>query len=174
MRIQVVPHDPTWRSEFEREAKHIRRALEDIVVRLHHIGSTAIRGIFAKPIIDFLLKVDDLVELDERSTAMEELGYRAMGEFGIPGRRYFQKGNASGIRTHQVHAFEADSKEIERHIAFRDYLIAHPVEAQAYGELKRRLAREHPDDIEAYMDGKDPFIKEHEARAIAWQLSQTP
>ena len=173
MRIQVVAHDPAWRIEFEAEAKRISRALGDIVVSLHHIGSTAIPGIFAKPIIDILLEVDDIVELDDRSSAMEELGYEAMGEFGILGRRYFRKNNASGVRTHQVHAFEADSTEVERHLAFRDYMIAHPVEAQTYSELKQKLAQEHPDDIEAYMDGKIPYIKEHEARAIAWRLSQT-
>ncbi len=172
-RILVVTHNPAWGNEFEAEAKHIALALGDIVVRLHHIGSTAIPGIFAKPIIDFLMEVEDIVELDDRSSSMEELGYEAMGEFGIPRRRYFRKNNASGVRTHQVHAFEADSPEVERHLAFRDYMIAHPVEAQMYGELKQRLAREHPDDMEAYMDGKDPFIKEHEAKAIAWRLSQT-
>ena len=173
MRVQVVAHDPAWRSEFEAEAKRIARAVGDIVVRLHHIGSTAIPGIFAKPIIDFLLEVDDIAELDDRSSAVEELGYQAMGEFGIPGRRYFRRDNALGVRTHQVHAFEADSTEVERHLAFRDYMIARPVEAHAYGELKQKLAQEHPDDIEAYMDGKDSYVKEHEAKAIAWRSSQT-
>ncbi len=72
-----------------------------------------------------------------------------------------------------MHAFEAKSPQIERHLAFRDYMIAHPAEAQIYGELKRRLARVNPDDIEAYLDGKDPYIKEHEAKAITWRLSQT-
>ena len=105
---------------------------------------------------------------------MEMLGYEAKGEVGILGRRYFRKNSPSGIRTHQVHAFAANSSEGERHLAFRDYMIAHPAEAQEYGELKRKLAREHPDDITAYSDGKEPFIKEHEARAIAWRSSQTP
>jgi GrpB-like predicted nucleotidyltransferase (UPF0157 family) len=171
MRIQVVAHDPAWRSEFEAEAQRITQALGDIVVRLHHIGSTAMPGIYAKPIIDFLLEVDDLVELEDRTSAMAQLGYEALGEFGIPGRRYFRKNNAAGVRTHQVHAFAADSPQIERHLAFRDYMIAHPAAGRAYGELKQKLARKHPQDIEAYMAGKDPFIKEHEARAIAWRSS---
>jgi len=173
MRIQVVAHNPAWRDEFKAEARRITRALGDLVIHLHHIGSTAIPGIFAKPIIDFLMEVDDIVELDDRSLVMEELGYEPMGEFGIPGRRYFRKNNASGVRTHHVHAFEADSTEVERHLAFRDYMMAHPEEAQAYSDLKRKLAQEYPDDIEAYMDGKDPFIKEYEAKAIAWRTSQT-
>jgi len=155
------------------EGNSIARALGDIVVRLHHIGSTAIPGIFAKPIIDLLLEVGNIGELDDRSSFMGELGYEAMGEFGIPGRRYYRKNNASGIRTHQVHAYEAGSPEVERHIAFRDYMIAHPVEAQAYSDLKQKLAQEHPYDIEAYMDGKEPYIKKHEPKAIAWRSSQT-
>ena len=173
MRIQVVAHDPAWRSEFEAEEKRIARALGDIVVRLHHIGSTAIPGIFAKPIIDILLEVENIVRLDEESSAMEQLGYEATGEFGIPGRRYFRKDNASSIRTHQVRAFQTGSPEIARHLAFRDYMIAHPMEAQTYGALKQRLALEHPDDMEAYMDGKDAYIKEHEAKALAWRSSRS-
>ena len=174
MRVTVVAHDPAWKNDFEAEADHIARALGDMVVSLYHIGSTAIPGIFAKPVIDILLAVDDIVRLDDKSSAMEQLGYEAMGEFGIPGRRYFRKDIASGIRTRHVHAFAAGSTEIERHLAFRDYMIAHPAEAQAYSQLKQRLAREHPGDIEAYMDGKDLFIKEHEAKAIMWRASQTP
>jgi GrpB-like predicted nucleotidyltransferase (UPF0157 family) len=141
-------------------------------VRLHHIGSTAIPGIRAKPIIDLLLEVTDVAELDGRASDMEELGYEGKGEFGIPGRRYFRKDNASGVRTHHVHAFQAGSPEVERHLAFRDYMIAHPAAAQAYSELKQELAREHPDDIGAYVAGKDPFIKEHQPRAIAWRSSR--
>jgi GrpB-like predicted nucleotidyltransferase (UPF0157 family) len=169
MRVTVVAHDPAWQRNFEVEADHIARALEELVVVLYHIGSTAIPGILAKPIIDILLEVDDIFRLDDKRSAMEQLGYEGMGEFGIPGRRYFRKENAAGIRTHQVHAFQAGSPEIERHLAFRDYMIAHPVEAQSYSVLKRRLAQEHPEDIEAYMAGKDPFIKAYEAKAIAWR-----
>jgi len=172
-RARVVAHDPAWRRGFDTEAKQITRALGDIVVAVHHIGSTAIPGIFAKPIIDLVLEVDDVVRLDEKSSAMEKLGYEVMGERGIPGRRYFRKHNASGVRTHHVHAFAAGSAEVERHIAFRDYMIAHPAEAQAYSTLKQQLAQEHPYDTQAYQDGKGAFIKEYEAKAVTWRLSQT-
>ena len=170
--IVVDPYDPAWVSEFERESRRITQALDDLVVRLHHIGSTAIPGIFAKPIIDMLLEVDDIGELDRKTAALEGLGYEAHGEFGIPGRRYFRKNDHSGVRTHQIHSFQVGSPEIERHLAFRDYMIAHPADARQYSELKRRVATEYPDDIESYMDGKDPFIKKHEAKALAWRRSQ--
>jgi GrpB-like predicted nucleotidyltransferase (UPF0157 family) len=99
---------------------------------------------------------------------MQSLGYESLGEFGIPGRRYFRRDNAAGERTHQVHAFQGGSPQIPRHVAFRDFLRAHAEVAQQYSDLKRRLAAAHPTDIEAYMDGKDGFIKEMETRALAW------
>lgn len=171
MRVRVVPQNPAWKRDFQVEADQIAQALGDLVVVQHHIGSTAIPGIFAKPTIDMLLEVKNIIWLDDRTAAMDGLGYEAMGEYGIPGRRYFRKGNASGIRTHHVHAFQAGSPEIVRHLAFRDYMVAHPQEAQRYGVLKRKLAAEHPDDIQAYMDGKDAYIKEQEAKALAWRAS---
>ncbi len=168
MQYQVVPHDPVWIHQYASEADQIARALHDMTARLHHIGSTAIPHIAAKPIIDILIEVDDLRELDARSSAMEQLGYEVMGEFGIPSRRYFRKNDASGNRTHQIHAFEAGSSGAMRHLAFRDNMIAHPEAAQAYGALKEQLAAQHPDDFEAYMDGKNAFIQENEAKAVVW------
>ena len=103
---------------------------------------------------------------------MESQSYEAMGEYGIPGRRFFQKSNDLGIRTHHVHAYQAEHRNIERHLAFRDYMVSNPMEAQAYSALKQKLAREYPDNIDSYMDGKDLFIKEHEVKAIAWQRSR--
>ena len=102
---------------------------------------------------------------------MVEIGYEVMGEFGIPGRRYFRKDNASGFRECQVHAFEFGSRDVGRHLAFRDYLRAKPDVAHQYSELKRGLANKHPDDIEAYMDGKDAFIKEAQRLALEWRRS---
>lgn len=172
MKVEVVPHNPKWRDAFEAESKRIAQAMGDNVTTIHHIGSTAIPTIHAKPIIDFLVEVKDINRVDEQSDSMESLGYEVMGEFGIPGRRYFRKDNPPGIRTHQIHTFEAGSTEIERHLAFRDYMIAHPDDAQKYSALKRELAKQYPDDIEGYMDGKDAFVKEMEKRALQWRAMQ--
>lgn len=174
MHYQVAPHDPDWKRQYAHEAESITGALTSISVRLQHIGSTAIPNIDAKPIIDILMEVDDLGALDSLSPAIERLGYEVMGEFGIPERRYFRKNDAAGTRTHQIHAFQTGSPGAVRHLVFRDYMIAHPEAALAYSTLKQSLARQHPDDFEAYMDGKDAFIKEHEARAIAWERLRTP
>src|SRR5918998_1296554 len=173
-KVEVVPHDPRWRDAFEAEAKQVAAALGENVVAIHHIGSTAIPDIYAKPVVDLLVEVRDIAEVDGRSSAMESLGYEVMGEYGIPGRRYFRKETREGVRTHHVHAFEAGSAEVERHLAFRDYMIAHAGEARRYSELKRKLAEEHPQSFDGYMDGKDGFIKEIDRRAARWRASQTP
>ena len=142
--------------------------LGNFIGAIHHIGSTSIPGTFAKPVIDVLVEVSDVNALDTIAEGMERLGYEGLGEFGIPGRRYFRKDDSNGIRAFQVHAFVCDDSHVRRHVAFRDYLIAHPDIAAAYSALKRELASRYPDDAEAYMDGKDLFIKEQEALALAW------
>jgi|SRR6476661_7546412 len=170
-KVEVVPHDPTWRGAFETESKQIALALGENVIAIHHIGSTAIPQIHAKPIIDMLVEVKDILKIDTHSSEMEALGYQAMGEFGISGRRFFRKGNEAGIRTHHLHGFEVNSAQIERHLAFRDYMIAHSEAAQEYSELKRKLAQKYFDNIQAYMDGKDGFIKEIDLKAAKWRAS---
>ena len=172
MLIRVVPHDSRWMTSFDAEARRIIDGLGDVVIRLHHIGSTAIPGIKAKPVIDILMEVSDLTKLDGRTSQIEALGYEAKGEFGIPGRRYFRRDDAAGSRTHQVHAFLAGSDQVDRHLAFRDYMIAHPKIAQSYGDFKYRLAQQFPEDINAYMNGKDSFVKEHEQKALLWRASR--
>lgn len=100
-----------------------------MIVAVHHIGSTAITGIQAKPIIDLLVEVQCLTQVDEQNLPMEQLGYEVMGDFDIPGRRFFRKNNQDGIRTHHIHIFNHNSAQIKRHLAFRDYMIAHPTDA---------------------------------------------
>ncbi|MEG4069883.1 GrpB family protein [Microcoleus sp. Pol11C2] len=170
-KVEVVPHDPNWRSAFETESKLIALALTENVVAIHHIGSTAIPQIHAKPIIDMLVEVKDITKVDTQTSAMEALGYEAMGQFGISGRRFFRKGNEAGIRTHHIHTFEVAAPQIERHLAFRDYMISHPENAQQYSELKRELANKYFDNIQGYMDGKDGFIKAMDMKAAKWRPS---
>ena len=167
-RVLMVPHDPRWAALYEQEAVLIAEALGDNLVVSHHIGSTSIPLIHAKPCIDMLIEVVDIEEVDRQAGAMEALGYVGMGEFGLPGRRFFRKDDAQGDRTHHAHIYGTDSPNWRRHLALRDFMRAHPDLAQEYSNLKQRLAAAHPEDIEAYMDGKDGFIKEMEQRALAW------
>lgn len=167
MYVTVVPYDSRWPEAYAQEAEAIRQVLGDALVAIHHIGSTSVPGLSAKPIIDILPVVTDLAQADAQQGAFEALGYEYLGEFGIPGRRYLRKGGDH--RTHQIHIFQQDNRhDIQRHLAVRDYLRTHPQDCQDYGALKVALAAQYPLDIEGYCDGKDAFVKALEQRALAW------
>lgn len=173
MEIQVVPYDPSWPSRYRQEAALLREALGDCLVEIHHIGSTSVPGLWAKPIIDILPVVTAVEEADRRRAALEALGYEYLGEFGIPGRRYLRKGGDH--RTHQVHLFGRESRdEIRRHLAVPAYLRCHPDAARDYAQLKRRLARRFPRDMDGYCDGKDAFVKALERAALDWWETAGP
>src|SRR5206468_2150889 len=123
---------PQWPRMFDLASAEIAAAMGHCLVEVHHIGSTSIPGMSAKPVIDMLPVVRDIAAVDACAAAMEALGYEAMGDFGIPGRRYFRRDDAAGRRTHQVHAFEVGSPHVERHLAFRDFLRVHPPSARQY------------------------------------------
>lgn len=166
--IEVVAFNPSWSQDFMREQALIDSVLSHgNLVNIHHIGSTSVAGLCAKPIIDILLEVKSLDVLDQETDGMASLGYVAKGEYGIPNRRYFQKGKAH--RTHQVHAFLAGSFETRRHIAFKEYLIAFPQVANEYGLIKQAGVAICKNDIDVYCRHKDRFIKEHEIKALNWK-----
>jgi GrpB-like predicted nucleotidyltransferase (UPF0157 family) len=154
--IEVVEYDPTWPKLFEAE--------RDILRKIHHVGSTAVPGLAAKPIIDILIEVTGLEALDALHEDMKVIGYKPKGEFGIPGRRYYQKGGKQ--RTHQIHAFVTGDFNVTRHIAFRDYLRANSDVAREYGEVKKSVAKTCDNDINKYCDGKDAYVKRVESIAV--------
>ncbi len=168
-KVEVVPHHPNWRNLFETESKQMMIALGENVIAIHHIGSTSIETIYAKPIIDILVEVKSIDRVDDHNSSMQLLGYQCMGEFGIEERRFFLKDNFAGIRTHHVHIFKFGSPQVKRHLTFRDYLNTHSQEAESYSVLKRSLADKYPDDIQRYMDGKHNFIQEIDRRAAEWR-----
>ena len=169
--VEVVPHDPSWKDTYQKEARRILEVLGAELVEIHHIGSTSIPGIYAKPIIDILGGARKIENIDMYNVAMAKIGYQAKGEFGLPGRRFFVKGVPK--RTFNLHIFEAGSPGLTRHLSFRDYMIAHPEDARQYSELKRKLAQEYKGDLDGYCDGKDAFVKEMERKAIVWAKNRT-
>jgi GrpB-like predicted nucleotidyltransferase (UPF0157 family) len=171
-KVEVVPHNREWHSLFETESQQIAITLAENVIAIHHIGSTSIETIYAKPIIDILVVVSSIAKVDEQNSLMQLLGYQCMGEFGIKDRRFFLKDNPVGIRTHHVHVFEVGSAQINRHLTFRDYLNVHSEEAQAYSTLKQSLAEKYPHDIDRYIDGKSGFIQEVDRKAAEWRMPQ--
>lgn len=161
-KIEVVEYDPGWPEIFELEAERIKQALGKNCIEVHHIGSTSVPGLSAKPLIDMLPVVRDIQEVDKATKAMESLGYDAKGEYGIAFRRFFQKG--LNIRTHNVHVFQEADPEISRYLKFRDWMRSHPSDADEYGELKVELARKFPHDIFQYCNGKDIFVASIDAK----------
>ncbi len=154
--IEVVSYNPNWPAMFESEATLVRNALGANCVAIHHIGSTSVPGLCAKPIIDILPVVRNIQEVDKAAQAMEGLGYESKGEYGIAFRRYFQKGKT--IRTHHVHVYEEGDPEIDRYLRFRDWIRSHQDDAQSYACLKIELAEKFPYDIQQYCNGKESFV----------------
>ncbi|MBF9233143.1 GrpB family protein [Microvirga sp. BT350] len=167
-KVELFPHDPRWSERAGAEGDALAAILGSTLLTVHHVGSTAIPGISAKPILDLLPVVTNLSELDRRKSAIEALGYEWWGEYGLPGRRYCTKVDLdTGRRLVQLHCYVDGSSEIERHLAFRDYLRERPEIARAYDEEKARCQSLHPDDSHAYSDCKDAWIKKIEAEAMA-------
>jgi GrpB-like predicted nucleotidyltransferase (UPF0157 family) len=170
--IELVEHDPAWVLIGTREAKRLRGALGSALVEVHHIGSTAIPSIRAKPIVDLLPVARSLAEIDARRAEIEALGYAWWGELGIEGRRYcILTDAATGHRVAQLHVFALGSERIAWHTTFRDYLLAHPGEARAYEAEKMRAQALHPRDVNAYNDAKARWIRGCDERAAAWRRS---
>ncbi|MGN5457106.1 MAG: GrpB family protein [Candidatus Kurthia intestinigallinarum] len=170
-KINVVPYDEQWPVLFELESQKIKSIVCETYVNILHIGSTSVPKLSAKPVIDILLIVEDLEKLNQLDDDFKQLGYEALGEYGIIGRRFYRKGG--DMRTHHIHAFHySNIVEIERHIAFRDYLRRHPEQSQLYEALKSQLAARFPYDNNAYCDGKNDFIKQLEQQALKWMMAQ--
>lgn len=174
VKVELQPHDPAWAQDAAREGAALTEALGPVLIGVHHIGSTSIPGIHAKPIIDLIPVATDLAALDACRETVEALGYEWWGEYGLPGRRYCRKSDpVTGRRLVHLHGYAQGSPEITRHLAFRDYLTARPALAQAYDEEKARCRDLHPDDMNAYSDCKDAWIKRVEAQALAWVRERT-
>lgn len=167
----VIPHDPAWAMAYASEASRIARALAPYQIEIHHIGSTAIPDILAKPVIDMLGVVSSIETLDTYSGQLDHLGYEAKGAFGIQGRRFFQKLNPSGVRTHHLHLFEEGTQDVLRHLAFRDFLRHHPDIAADYSALKSALTSNDVATREDYVARKAPYVTLLERRALTWRES---
>jgi GrpB-like predicted nucleotidyltransferase (UPF0157 family) len=165
--VTLVPPERDWPARAKAESERLRGAIGDCLVRIEHIGSTSIPNIRAKPTIDLMPLVKDIGLLDERADAVRALGYEWHGEFGLAGRRFFTL-TKDHKRLFNVHAYAADHADWGRHVAFRDYLRAHPHLAKDYEAVKIRAAKLQPDDVEAYNGEKDGWIKTAEKDAIAW------
>jgi len=153
--IELSEPDKSWPELFDRERALLRSLLGNIAIDIDHVGSTAVPGLKAKPIIDIMVSVKKL-DLREVHQKLRGLGYVHV-PIDEKGRLFFRKGMP---RTHHLHLVELGSEERERHLRFRDRLIAHPEEAAEYQLLKEDLAMRFRYDREAYSQGKDALIQD--------------
>ena len=154
--VEVVTYDPLWPTLFETDRELILSAIGDVILNIEHVGSTAVHGLAAKPVVDIMVGVRSLELSDGSISAMAAIGYEFMGDGNVAGRLYFRKG---APRSHQVHMTILSSDFWNDHILFRDLLRAHPGTARKYGHLKRTLAKTFRNDRIAYTDAKSEFIQ---------------
>jgi len=155
--VEIVPYDPSWPARFAVEADLLRRALEAwLIAPIEHIGSTAIPGLAAKPVVDIMAAVQTLEGSRAAIAAATEAGY-CYAPYQAELEHWFCKPSFA-FRTHHLHLVPLGSSQWIRANAFRDYLRTHREVAAEYEALKWRLAQEHRHDREAYTAAKRPFI----------------
>lgn len=165
--VHLVAYDPLWA---EVAAVHKSRLEQTgLFLSTHHIGSTSVPGLVAKPVVDLIGLVEDVDAFDTQSDALKHMGYKAYGEFGVPGRRFFTLDDSqTGARVINLHCYIRGAESAELQMAFRDYLRAHPDMAAAYAEEKRKAMALHPDNSTLYAEKKGPFIRAALEKALAW------
>jgi GrpB-like predicted nucleotidyltransferase (UPF0157 family) len=154
--VILVSHSELWHQLFAEEDARIRGAVGEHILAIEHVGSTSICRLSAKPIIDIAIAVREISDVEKCIVPIEDIGYKYRGEFGIPGRHYFVRGEP---RTHHLHMVELRSDFWRSHLLFRDYLRQHSGVAEEYEKLKRELAQKYKKNREAYTEGKAAFIE---------------
>ena len=165
--IRIVEHDPGWAGQAQEELGRLAEALAPVAVRVEHIGSTAVPGLAAKPILDLQLSVPAIEPRGRYVTPLEQLGYLFVPDPESPDFHLFAK-PAERPRSHHLHVCELGSEHEVRHLALRDYLRAHGDEAADYAALKREAVKRAPQDRLAYIEAKEEYVGELEVRAVRW------
>lgn len=164
--VRVVNYDPDWPVVFSRLAEVLQQQLGQLAQAIEHVGSTSVPGLTAKPIIDLDIVIAKETDFPQVCNLLAELGYQHQGNLGIEGREAFKRedktvpcaGQTIEWMTHNLYVCPADSRELARHLTFRNYLRTHPEVRDAYAELKQRLAKQYTYDRDGYTEAKTEFI----------------
>ncbi|QSJ01017.1 GrpB family protein [Bacillus sp. 3a] len=154
--VFLVPWSAEWVKEFEMEKKRIEEVIGQYIVNVHHIGSTAVSGLSAKPIIDIAIEINHFVDGEQCATALQGLGYSYRGTNVLPERHYFSKGEP---RTHQIHMYQTGNRYLLEQINFRDYLRSNELAKSEYQQIKLNLSSVCKNDKHKYAEGKTDFVK---------------
>lgn len=163
-KVNLMVYQTVWHELFLEEQTRLRKALGEAALDVQHIGSTAVPGLSAKPILDIGVAVRDFDEAFGLVKPLEALGYEYRGEKGVARRHLFVKGPPDR-RTHHLHGIEHETDEWHNLLFFRDYLRVHPEAVARYQTLKSQLAKQFSKDREAYTGGKHAFIRDILSRA---------
>lgn len=155
--ITIDDYGPSWPAQFQTLRARIAAALDGLATAIEHVGSTAVPGLAAKPILDIDVLSRSAADLPLAVTKLASLGYEHQGDLGISGREAFR--TPRYVFPHRLYVCLAGSQEFQRHIAFRDYLRTHPQEANACATLKQKLAGKSATDREAYTLAKTEFVE---------------
>ena len=159
-KVTVLPYDSAWKSAFEAIKKEIEGAAGDLILGVEHVGSTSVEGMSAKPCIDLDVVIRDVSVLEAVIARLAAIGYIHEGDLGIPGREAFKYTDKPHLQTHHLYVCPRDSRELHRHITFREFLKSHPEAVRQYSRVKETAAQLFPDDIDRYIAYKSPCIEE--------------
>ncbi|CEG28368.1 GrpB family protein [Bacillus sp. B-jedd] len=165
MDVRLSEYNEEWAAMFQEEAHFLKKVFGNLIITIEHFGSTSVKGMKAKPVIDMMAIVKEIGQVDHFNEEMISFGYDAAGEWGIQGRRLFRKGG--NYRTHHIHFYEQGNPQIARHLIFRDYLRVQSEEAERYSNFKDELAGRYLTTSE-YSPAKKDFVSEMEQRALKW------
>jgi GrpB-like predicted nucleotidyltransferase (UPF0157 family) len=170
--VRIVDYDPVWAELAAAEVRRVGVALGAVAVRVEHVGSTAVRGLAAKPIVDLQVAVAATRPRDRYVRPLERLGYLFVPDPESPDFHFFGM-PAERPRTYHLHVCVAGGEDEVRHLAVRDYLRARPEEVARYAALKREVVARHPQDRLAYIEGKADYMAALERRAVAWAREES-
>ncbi len=165
-RVSVVPWDKNWEQMFLDELAQLKKILSGLSQEIHHFGSTSVKGMAAKPIVDIMVVVADANAVEEAASRLSESSYIDMGNI-CSGWRFVIKGNEEE-RTCHIHIFKHGDRKILDHLLVRDFLRSNERIAGAYSQLKLDLAKSFPNDIDSYIAGKSSFMADLEDKARGW------
>lgn len=159
-KVVVLPYDEGWIFDFEKIKNELEKALGDLIVGIEHVGSTAVKGLSAKPCIDIDIIIKNYSVFESVVNELNQIGYIHEGDLGIKDREAFKYSDKQHMPKHHLYVCPAYSEELRRHITFRDFLRKDPDAARRYSAVKEEAARLFPSDIDKYIEYKSPCIKE--------------
>jgi GrpB-like predicted nucleotidyltransferase (UPF0157 family) len=167
-KYSLSEHSPDWPLRFSVIKGFLSEVFKDKAVSIEHVGSTAVAGMVAKPIIDVLVVVKKMESFEEQKELMVNAGYEWGENYIAPNTLLFFKMRSDGEKLENIHVCEADAPKARQFIVMRDYLRLHPEKVKEYSDLKKENAKRYPDDYPAYREAKAPFLEKLETEAYEW------